>query len=154
MLREAKTMRHAQDSLIPILLAALLGAASCGQASGENSPSPSEPTANTQAAELQSGESSIARVVFIDQAQACECTQDRINGSWAALQAALGSSSGVAVERIHRDTQEEQAEEFRLLRPMVTVPGIYLLDENGAIIDLLQGEVTEEQIRTAFRGRS
>jgi hypothetical protein len=36
----------------------------------------------------------------------------------------------------------------------VTVPGIYLLDEGSAVVALLQGEVTEEQVRTALGRRS
>jgi glutathione S-transferase len=97
-----------------------------------------------------SAQSKVARIVFIDQEKACECTMNKIQASWTALQAALGPNSSLDVERIHRDTQEEQAEEYRLLRPMVTVPGIYLLDDSGAIVELLQGEVTQEQVRNAL----
>jgi hypothetical protein len=96
----------------------------------------------------------VARIVFIGQEQACHCTRDRIDGSWTALQAALGEGSGIAVERLRRDTQADQVEEYRMLRPFVTVPAIYLLDEDGAIVELLQGEVTEEQVRTALGGGS
>lgn len=138
----------------PIMTILALFAAGCGQASGESAPSSPQTEATKQATSSSLGSSSVARIVFIDQEQACECTQNRINGSWTALQAALGSDSGITVERIHRDTQEEQAEEFRLLRPMVTVPGIYLLDQDGAIIELLQGAVTEAQLRTALGSRS
>lgn len=137
-----------------MLLTGLVASASCGQASGEANRSTSQSPPTKQVSPAPQGASAVARIVFIDQEQACECTQDRINGSWTALQAALGQDSGIAVERIHRDTQEEQAEAFRMLRPMVTVPGIYLLDQNGAIVELLQGEVTEEQVRAALGSRS
>ena len=147
-------MRHFTYSLVALLVVVLVSSAGCGQASGESNNSPSPAHATKQPATSSPGESNVARIVFIDQEQACECTRNRIEGSWTALQAALGEGSGIAVERIHRDTQEEQAEEYRMLRPMVTVPGIYLLDENGAIIELLQGEVTETQVRTALGGRS
>ncbi len=139
--------------LAAALLAVLIASAGCNQASGESNPAPDYAPATKRAASAPQGASAVARIVFIDQAQACDCTMNRINGSWAALQAALGQSSSIAVERVHRDTQEEQAEEYRMLRPMVTVPGIYLLDQNGAILDLLQGEVTEAQVRTALGAR-
>lgn len=150
--REIRIMRQASISLPFTLLAVLVVSLSCGQTSSEGSNVSSQPAATKQAAPAP-GESTVERIVFIDQEQACECTKNRIDGSWTALQAALGASAGIAVERVHRDTQEEQAEEYGTLRPMVTVPGIYLLDENGAIVELLQGEVTEEQLRTALGPR-
>lgn len=147
-------MKHSVYYFVASLIVVLSSSAGCGQASGESNDSPSPTPATKQPATSSPVESSVARIVFIDQVQACECTRDRIEGSWTALQAALGEGSGIVVERIHRDTQEEQAEEYRMLRPMVTVPGIYLLDENGAIVELLQGEVTEAQVRSALGGRS
>ena len=141
-------MRHA--ARIVIALSALVVMASCGrtpEGSGAGSaPAPSEGAPGTSAS------ASVARIVFVDQEQACDCTAARIEGSWTALQAALGQGSEVPVERIHRDTQEQEADQYRLLRPMVTVPGIYLLDEGGAVMELLQGEVTEEQLRQALQG--
>jgi hypothetical protein len=144
-------MKHGAWLFGLLVIATLAASSGCDRASGESARS--EPS-RTERAEGASSSTSIASIVFVDQAQACDCTRRRIEGSWAALQAALGQDSGIAVERIHRDTQEEQAEEYRLLRPMVTVPGIYLLDEGGAVVELLQGEVTEEQVRTALRRRS
>ena len=147
-------MRQTMYTLFAMLFITLASSAGCGQASGESGASPSPAPEAQQAATSSPGESNVARIVFVDQEQACECTRDRIEGSWTALQAALGGGSGIAVERIHRDTQEERAEEYRMLRPMVTVPGIYLLDEDGAIVELLQGDVTEERLREALGGRS
>ncbi len=145
-------MKEKTYFLIIVLITTLIASAGCGHASGESNRSQSQAPATQQASTSPQEASAVAQIVFIDQEQACECTQNRINGSWAALQAALGEDSGVTVERIHRDTQEEQAEEYRMLQPMVTVPGIYLLNQNGAIVELLQGEVTEAQVRTALGG--
>ena len=131
------------------ILAALVVTAGCGRSAGESpGAAPSSSAATTESAPS----SSVARIVFVDQEQACDCTMTRIETSWAALQAVVGEGSGVPVERVHRDTQEQQADQYRLLRPMVTVPGIYLLDESGAVVELLQGEVTEEQLRRALAG--
>jgi len=145
-------MRKTAYFLVPALLTMLAAATGCGQASGESSRAPSQAQAAKQVTSAPQGPTTVVRIVFIDQEQACDCTRNRISGSWTALQAALGRGSAISVERIHRDTQEDQAEEYRMLRPMVTVPGIYLLDTNGAIVELLQGAVTEEQVRTALGG--
>ncbi len=147
-------MKHSLYVLFAALLVALVSAAGCDQASGETNNSPSPDTPTRQPATVSPNESNVARIVFVGQEQACGCTRNRIDGSWRALQAALGESSGIAVERLRRDTQSDQVEEYRMLRPFVTVPAIYLLDENGAIVELLQGEVTEEQLRTALGGQS
>lgn len=141
-------------AVFAMLCITLASSAGCGQASGETNNSPAPAPATKQPAVASPSESNVARIVFVGQEQACGCTRNRIDGSWRALQAALGESSGIAVERLRRDTQSDQVEEYRMLRPFVTVPAIYLLDENGAIVELLQGEVTEEQLRTALGGQS
>lgn len=133
-----------------LFAAVLLVVASCGQSNGESGSAAPQSAAATPASARDSAD--VARIVFIDQEQACECTRNRITTSWDALQAALGEGSGLEIERIHRDTQADQADAYRLLRPMVTVPGIYLLDAEGAVIELLQGEITEEQFRAALDG--
>lgn len=88
----------------------------------------------------------LAKIVFIDQETACDCTQKRIDETWAALQVALGPSASTPVERIHVDTQAKQAETYTLLRPLMVTPGVYFVDEGNAVIELLQGEVKQEQI--------
>ena len=147
-------MKYFVKSTLAMVIITVVSSAGCGRAAGEgnNSSLPAATTKQAVASSPRGGK--VARVVFIDQEQACECTRNRIKGSWTAVEAALGEGSGIVVERIHRDTQEEQAEQYRMLRPMVTVPGLYFLDENGAIVELLQGEITEEQVRNALGGRS
>lgn len=142
------TLKHSRFALV--LLISIFAA--CDRTSSGGSNAAAQPGAGEQEGSATEGTGIVARIVFVDQEQACECTQNRITASWTALQAALGEGSGLEIERIHRDTQEAQAEEFRALRPMVTVPGIYLLDEDGALIELLQGDITEEQFRTALDG--
>ncbi len=92
----------------------------------------------------------LARIVFVDQEKCCACTRKRIDTSWKALTAVLGAKPSIRVERYHLDTQEMQAEEFLSKKPIVAAPGIYFLDKAGVLIDLLQGEVSEAQIRTAL----
>ena len=81
----------------------------------------------------------VARIVFVGQKDACQCTRDRIDASWAALETVLGRKPAVSVERI-------QADEYAKLKTIIVVPGIYFLDNKGGLVELLQGEVNAEQV--------
>ena len=87
----------------------------------------------------------VTKVVFIGQAEACDCTRKRTDKTWSELQRAMAGRQGIEVERINRDTDGERTGQLTLLRPMVTVPGVYFLDRGGAIVELLQGEVGADQ---------
>jgi hypothetical protein len=105
----------------------------------------------TQAASTNTQQSGrLARIVFIDQEKCCACTRKRIDTSWKALSTVLGSKPSVPLDRYHLDTQEMQAEELLSKKPIMAAPGIYFLDKAGNLIELLQGEVTEAQIRAAL----
>jgi hypothetical protein len=93
----------------------------------------------------------IARLVFIDLEKSCPCTKRRIASSWKALAAVLGTPPSIPLDRFHLDTQDAKAEPFLDKRPLVAAPGLYVLDRSGNIIDLLQGDITEAQIRGAIR---
>lgn len=88
----------------------------------------------------------VSLIVFVGMDQACQCTRERIEKSWKALQEALGSRPGVQVKRIQWDVDEEEAEKYAALKPLVTVPGIYFLDGEGNLVELLQGEVESGRI--------
>lgn len=90
----------------------------------------------------------VARIVFVDQEECCACTRDRTDATWAALQGALGSQPQVPVERIHSDTQAEAAGPYLAMQPMMVVPGLYFLDAEGQLVEMLQGELTAEAIGT------
>jgi len=93
----------------------------------------------------------VAKIVFLDQEQCCDCTRERIDGTWSELTAALGEGSEVPVERIHNDTQEDLARPYLDLRPMMVAPGLYFLDPDGGLIEMLQGELTQAQITAVLR---
>ena len=96
--------------------------------------------------------SKVAKIVFIDLEECCDCTRKRIDGSWAALQEALkGRSPALPIERIHQDKDAEKAEGFRLMKPYMVVPAVYFLDASGALVEQLQGEITVEQFTKALR---
>ncbi|MBI5546234.1 MAG: hypothetical protein HY901_20275 [Deltaproteobacteria bacterium] len=116
----------------------------------EQPATPSAAVAPVAQAKEPAGKPAIGRIVFIDKERACECTQKSIDASWSALQAAL-SGAAIPVERIHMDTQEAFASAYREKQPMMAVPGIYFLTEGGAVRELLQGDVTEAQVRKALQ---
>lgn len=123
----------------------LLVATSCEQAKAP----PKQATTSTAAA--VAGAPKVAKVVFIDKENACECTKKRIDGTWAALQGALGTPASFPVERIHLDTEAAKAEFYTVLKPLMVPPGLYFVDGRDAVVEMLQGEVTTEQIATVLK---
>jgi hypothetical protein len=111
---------------------------------------PLEQTAKNTTAPVQA-ESKIAKIVFIDTENACDCTRKRIEETWKALQAALGEPATLTVARIHADTQSALAEPYTLLKPLMVSPGIYFVDEHEAVIEMLQGAVKKEQIAAVLK---
>jgi hypothetical protein len=107
-------------------------------------------SANASAAP-STARATVARIAFVDQEEACDCTRKRIDDSWAALQSAMKQSREVPVQRIHRDTQPVDVAPLSAKRAFIAVPAIFLLDGSGEVIDMLQGEVTDKEIATALR---
>jgi hypothetical protein len=131
-----------------ILVSLALTVAACEQAK----PAPAQAVASASAA-TTNGPSTVSRIVFIDKENACDCTRKRIEDTWAAMQAALGTPTTLPVERIHVDTQAAQARVYTLFKPLIVPPGVYFIDEHNAVIDMLQGEVKTEQIAAMLRER-
>lgn len=131
------------------LVALLLVGGACERGSAPAS----APTASAAATTPSAASSKIAKVVFIDQETACDCTHKRIDATWAALQAALGQPASLQVERIHVDTQAQQAETYTLLKPLMVTPGVYFVDERNGVLEMLQGEVKQEQIAAVLKAK-
>jgi hypothetical protein len=86
------------------------------------------------------------KVVFMDKENACACTRKRTDATWAALQSALGTPSKLPVERLHVDTQAEQAVPYTSAKPLMVPPGIYFVDGQQKVVELLQGEVSAAEV--------
>jgi len=111
-------------------------------------PLPDAPTcgpAGTGGDCIPSGQATVTKIIFIDLAEACPCMQRSIDGTWKALDQA-NSGAGVPVERIHVDTEEQKVEPYRGMRPMDTVPALYFMNDKGALVEMLQGDVTSAEI--------
>ena len=138
-----KTARIATLSLGLVLCFSFLGVG-CQRsrgASGGNSPAVTGTAANITATQ-----SKVARIVFVGKEHACDCTRKTVDAGWAALQKALGTPAKLAVERFQIDTEADKVAPYRQQQPVMALPGIYIVDSKGAVLELLQGEVTAEQI--------
>ena len=113
----------------------------------------SAPAAAVAAASAPAPKSKVARVVFMDKEHACECTRKRVDDTWAALQAALGTPPRLPVERIHIDTQAAQADAYTSAKPLMALPGIYFVDQQQRVFELLQGEVKAEEIAAVLKAK-
>ncbi len=103
------------------------------------------------AAPARAADARVAKIVFVDQQDACSCTQERIDGTWAELEKALAAGGELPVERIHMDTQAPAAATYLDLRPIMVPPGLYFLDDAGELVEMLQGELTQAQIGALLR---
>jgi hypothetical protein len=131
--------------------ALLFAAAGCNRTS---SAAAAQTTASTtsvsQPAATNPAATKVAKIVFVGKEHPCDCTRKALDAGWAALQKALGTPARVAVERLKVDTQGDKVDPYRQQKPIMALPAIYFLDGKGVVTQLLQGEVTSEQIGQAL----
>lgn len=135
-------------------LVMLLTALSTGCRSESPSTAPTAPAVSQAAApgKTEAPTSNVAKIVFVGQKDACECTRERVAGSWAALEKALSGRTDIAVEKIDLDVEKAKAAAYQKLGAIMVVPAIYVLDSSGALIEMLQGEIASDQILVAIGG--
>jgi hypothetical protein len=107
--------------------------------------------ATTRAAPPTETKGKVARIVFVGKQNACACTRKTINASWKVLQAALGNKSRFPVEELKIDVDGAKVDGYRSKRAFVALPAIYFLDNADGVKELLQGEVTEAQVRGVLK---
>ncbi len=88
----------------------------------------------------------VVEIVFVGKEHACDCTRKKVDTALAALQKVLGTPPKIPVEMLKVDTEEKKVEPYQRQKPMVAIPSIYFVDGKGRVVELLQGEVTAEQI--------
>ena len=118
---------------ISLLLPVACGSGNSGERAGEGFPG-----------------RNVARIVMIDKAKACDCTKRCIEKCSIALEAALADLK-IPVERVHFDTEPEAASTYRSMKPFAVLPALYFLDASGNLVGMLQGQVTEEQVKEALQ---
>lgn len=136
-------MQMHRSAIFVLLLALVTGLLSCKrEAQTSGSVAPASPAKKAPAGVK------VTRIVFVDKEQCCDCTRKRIDASWKALTDVLGyPPAGVDVERIHMDSQADKAEPYKKQRPIMVPPALYFFDEQGKLVEVLQGEVKSEQIK-------
>jgi hypothetical protein len=137
-------------TLIVSLSSAVLGCERAKAASGVGDTSTANVAQSALAAEPAS---KVTKIVFVGKEHPCDCTRRTIDAGWVALQAALGTPAKLPVERLQIDTEDAKVEPYRKQKPVMALPAIYFVDGKGVVAELLQGEVTSEQIAGALRAR-
>jgi hypothetical protein len=92
----------------------------------------------------------VAGIVFVGKKDACECTRARIDASRRALDAVLAARDALPVRTLLVDTEAEQVAPLQAQERFVVLPAVYLLDGEGKVLRMLQGEITEEQFARAL----
>ncbi len=115
-----------------------IGGAECG---------PEASAAGAPEAKPKAPEGRVKRIVFLDQEECCECTRNRQNTSWNNLQQAIdGVAAKPPVEVIHVDSQADLAAPYKDLEALMVTPGIYFFDHQENLLEMVQGEVSREQV--------
>jgi hypothetical protein len=145
-MKRALSILSTAGMIIAIAVSALVAAckqevAASGQATTANAP-----------ARQSAASPKVAKIVFIGKQNACDCTRKRVAESFAALQKATEDRSDIALEQLQVDVDEEGVARYQELRPIMVLPAIYLLEGSGTLVEVLQGEVTVEQVRKAIGG--
>lgn len=131
--------------------ALLFAAAGCNKTSiAAAAQTTASTTSVSQVAAASPAAAKVARIIFVGKEHACDCTRKTVDEGWAALQQALGTPAKLPVERLQVDTEAAKVEPYRQQKPIMALPAIYFLDGKGVVTELLQGEVTLEQIGHAL----
>lgn len=84
----------------------------------------------------------VASIVVLEKQEACECTKTRQQKSWDALQQAMKDAGyAPAVTKIFTDSQAEEAELYKTMRPTMVTPALYFFDSQQNLLEMLQGEL-------------
>jgi len=134
-------------STLTLVVFALASVTGCNQKAQAGGPDQSHAAPSASAPAKRAA----ARLVFLDKETACDCTKAKIDSSWSAIQAALGSGNPMPVERIHADTEADKAAPLIAKRKIVSLPALYVLDDSGNVLDLFQGEMEENAVRRSLR---
>ncbi len=136
--------------VIPLSVAtAVAMLVSCGSGGTEEKPPVDKQAVVAQVADWEDA-TSVRSIVFFGQKEACPCTRKRVDGSWDELSAVIGDSTTVELKRLQLDVNADEYDRFDDMRAVMVPPGIYFLDGEGKLLEMLQGEVDQVQVVTAL----
>ncbi len=101
--------------------------------------------------ETAAGPTRVAKVVFIGQKDACNCTRERIDKTWPVVESALKSYKDITIHKIQNDVEEDEADKYDDMKSIMVAPGIFFLDKDEKLVEMLQGEVTAAQVAAALK---
>ncbi len=143
--KETKTIRWSALFTTTALVCLLWG---CDKGSPPvPAPSSAKSTASIPTPDAPAVPSQVARAVFIGQKKACDCTRKRIDEAWPVFQQAVAAHKNIEVKRLQLDVDEKEADRYDDMRTIMVAPGIFFLDQNDQLIEMVQGEVTAEQLK-------
>jgi hypothetical protein len=132
-----------KDSFLKLLFFSLLLVGCAKQQPAAEAEQAASPGADGRA----TAGSQIMSVVYVDQESCCDCTRERQDKTWGNLQAALGTvENPPKIEVVHLDTEAESAQLYVDLKPIMVPPGLYFFDGSEVLVEMLQGELSQEQI--------
>ena len=85
--------------------------------------------------------------LFLDRLDGNAAAKAHLDEVWVEVQTAMEAWPGIFVERIHIDVEPKQSAKILELRAVDKLPGVYFLDEDGALIEVLQGDIKATEIR-------
>jgi hypothetical protein len=94
----------------------------------------------------------VARIVFLDQKDACPCSRNRIDAGWKALESALGPTPAVPVERLFVDADKARADTYVAMYPLKRLPGVFMLNGEGQPVQVLSETIAPADVKAALGG--
>ncbi len=140
-------MKHNRKNLkasviFSTILLLLIFSSSCSNATKNEDQRPA--AAEQKKAE---GEKSLTRIVFITTSQACDCTMTRCQNAESSLEKAITKyPKAPRPEQIDYAREPERAKKLISKYTAVMLPIIYFIDEDGNLLDRLEGEFSGEDI--------
>jgi hypothetical protein len=131
-----------------VLLTMLLGAQAIA---ADPPPKAKAPPGNPRAAK-EPPRPRLGKIVFIGKQDACDCTHDRVQAGWGALQAALKDRPAIPVVALDVDRDKGRYEPYRRQRPVAVVPAVYFLDEKERVLELSEGELDAKELKRVLDG--
>jgi hypothetical protein len=120
---------------------------------GTAAPDPAPPAADGTATQVAPREA-VASVVIMEMHDGCACTKGRQLASRAEFDAALAKLAvKPPVTVVYYDTEVEKAQPYWDMAQPVAMPGYYLLDASGGLVEMLQGQILQADFTGALGAR-
>ena len=135
------------NRIVPLIL--ILAAIGCTQPETQQSdvPKADEPTPAT----AQAGPTRVTKVVFIGQKDSCKCTRERIDKTWPVVDSVLKGYKDITVRKIQIDVEAEEADRYDEMKSIMIAPGIFFMDKDDKLVEMIQGEVSADQVLAALK---